>query len=251
MPYVYAALWQIISKAMDPMENPEAATETMAPPPAVHDPLPNDISDPQTQRPLRPGSAFTQSYHTYALPHNINPYTYPIQQPAIPPVTASYSHPPPYGQPYANMYMPNLQHSVPTHFTPNILLQPPALEHRMDTIVEADSAISHSKPRRVMHGPKATSSKEVTATVKKESNALRRPAGRQKGIQNFSKEDVMKLLQLVQNGLPTGSHAWDAVQTDYNHYAELESRNERSTDNLRQKFNKVSSTSCKITTISR
>jgi len=84
---MYAALQQIIFEVMDPYistGNPEAITDAAAPPPAVHDPPPNDISDPQTQGSLHLGSAFTQGYHAHALPHNINPYTYPVQQPAIP-----------------------------------------------------------------------------------------------------------------------------------------------------------------------
>jgi archaellum component FlaC len=88
--------------------------------------------------------------------------------------------------------------------------------------------------------PKAEASKATAKTAATSKDiAAHRGTGRQKGIQNFSKEDIMELLRLVEDTLPMGNQSWESVKKEYNQYAERANQNERTTDNLRHKFNKV------------
>lgn len=112
------------------------------------------------------------------------------------------------------------------------------------TTVKTRIKPSHPKPRPAAHTPKASGVPKDVPTVqpKSEPGHGRRAAGQQKGAQNFSKEDITELLRLVQETLPTGNQGWESIQKEYSQYAEKANRNKRNTENLRQKFNRVSLT---------
>ena len=105
---------------------------------------------------------------------------------------------------------------------------------------------SHPKPQPATHTPKASGVPKDVPVVQPRSEpghgpSNRRAAGRQKGAQNFSKEDIVELLRLVQETLLTGNQGWESIQKEYSQYAEKANQNKRNTEHLHQKYNRVSS----------
>lgn len=66
-----------------------------------------------------------------------------------------------------------------------------------------------------------------------------RRGGRKPGASSYNEKDLVHLVALVGDILPTGGQGWEAVVERYNLYAKANFRTERTDKSLRKKFQEV------------
>lgn len=66
-----------------------------------------------------------------------------------------------------------------------------------------------------------------------------RRGGRKPGASSYNEKDLVHLVALVGDILPTGGQGWEAVAERYNLYAKANFRSERTDKSLRKKFQEV------------
>ncbi|KAF7371594.1 hypothetical protein MVEN_00014800 [Mycena venus] len=91
--------------------------------------------------------------------------------------------------------------------------------------------------RRKSKDPKGKKRRYSSDSDNGASDGERAPKrGRRKGSSNFSREDVMKLLDCVEKHLPLGQKGWKAVQSDFGKWASGSGRPERDVKSLETKY---------------
>jgi hypothetical protein len=99
-------------------------------------------------------------------------------------------------------------------------------------------------------GPKGKKRQHSSDSDNGASDRERAPKhGRHKGSSNFSKEDVTKLLDLVETHLPLGQKGWKAVQSAFSKWASGLGHPERDVKSLETKYKMVCLHTCFISSL--
>ena len=70
-------------------------------------------------------------------------------------------------------------------------------------------------------------------------DASKKPKGRAAGAANYSAEDVDTLLDILEERLPLGGHAWNSATDEFNAWAQTNDRPVRSSKSLEVKYKQV------------
>ncbi|EDR02255.1 uncharacterized protein LACBIDRAFT_332618 [Laccaria bicolor S238N-H82] len=92
------------------------------------------------------------------------------------------------------------------------------------------------KQRAVDPIPVAGSSKRKGSVMRVEEPDTKKRRGRGPGVANYSAEDVDALLDIIEDRLPIGGHAWNSAADEFAQWAEENSRPVRTAKSLEAKF---------------
>lgn len=112
----------------------------------------------------------------------------------------------------------------------------------MDTVL--DAAKSYPKePKLVEKSAPLIHSVDPASTVSKKSKkkiAEGTKGGRQTGSRNFTQDNIIKIVELIQAYLPIGNEGWDLVTDQFNEWAKEHHSFERDSLGIRKKWDGVS-----------